>query len=176
MEIQRPLREECLPEEGEKKQSRPQFPLKRSGEPREVAGIRFWEESVRELLEQHPAHFEAFRLLVEGRKEEVSEQHIRDLRSWLFLARDRSVLPGPRAIIESCYRETPDGPCIVDPFDVKSPADAAQLQAAEEINAKVRAATTDKVWRALHDKKARKELKRELLGDEDNDKGKDRPR
>jgi hypothetical protein len=174
--------EERLPEDNEDKersgQVRPVFPLKRSGEPSDVGYTRIWEQSVRKLLEEDPAHFQSLRSLVAGRIEEVSEQHIRDLGRWLFLARDRSVLPGPRAIIEACYRETPDGPCIVDPFDVKTHADAAQLREAEENNARAREETTEKLRRALIDEKAHKRLRRELRRDDDEvkDKGKDRPR
>ena len=162
----------------DEEKKRPEFPLKGSGEPADVAVIRIWERAVRRLLEENPALFQSLRSLVEGRKDEVPKEHVQELRHELFLNRDRSVLPGPRAIIETCYRETADGPCIVDPFDVKTTADAARLQEAEESNARSEREFNTKLNRAAFDKKAYRRLIREIHeeDDENKDKGKGRPR
>jgi hypothetical protein len=106
---------------------------------------------------------------------------MRKLRNNLFLYRDRSVLPGIRAIIETCYRETPDGPCIVDPFDVKSPADAVRLQEAEDLDARLTRPNLEKLLRAATDKEFRKRLFIEGRDDDEGEdkgkgKGKGRPR
>jgi hypothetical protein len=89
--------------------------------------------------------------LVERRPEEVTEQQSRDLRKWGFLARDRSPLPGARAIIEAAYRETPEGPVIVDPIDVSNPEHAATLQRAEDQLERIRKGGLDRLIRRLKD-------------------------
>lgn len=158
-----PLTEERLQEEEKKpKRNRPELPLKKSGERRDVGETRDWEEDVRELLEKHPVHFRALVSLVKGRKEDVTEQQIRDLRNWLYLARDRTVLPGVRDIIETAYRETLDGPCIVDPFDLKNPDDASTLQRADEQRAEIQKGGAERLRRAIFGR--------------DKDEDKDRPR
>ncbi len=138
------------------------MPLKRSGERRELGTTRFWEDYVRRLLEQHPAHFRALVSLVKGNTEDVTEQRTEDLKEWLFLEVDRTVKPGARDIIETAYRETPDGPTIVDPFDVRNTADAATLQRANE-------------ERVERQKGGAERLRRAIFG-RDNDKDKHRPR
>jgi len=158
-----PLTEERLQEEEKKpRRKRPELPLKKSGERREVRSTRSWEDVVRRLSEKQPEHFQTLRSLVEGHSEGVSTDHVRDLTKWSYLKQDGSVQPAIRDIIETAYRETPDGPCIVDPFDVKNPADAATLQRADEQRA------------ARHEKGLGRLILH--LFDEDKGKGKDRPR
>lgn len=144
-----PLREEHLGEEEKSEPRRPELPLKRSGERRELSSTRMREDYVRSLLEQQPAHFRALVSLVKGDEEGVTEQRIEDLKSWYYLEGDGTVKPGIRDIIESAYRETPDGPCIVNPFDVTNPADAATLQRANEQLAERQQGGAERMRRAI---------------------------
>jgi hypothetical protein len=102
------------------------MPLKNGGGEMEIGSARAWEEELRILLEREPEHYQALRALVEGRREEVSEQQLHDLLKWGFLARDRTPLPGVQAVIKAAHRETADGPALADPLDVRT-TEAAEL-------------------------------------------------
>ena len=154
-----------VPEEEKEPKRLPDLPLKKSGEPMDVWDARQWEEHLRELSEKHPKHFQALRSLVEGRGEEVKEGQLRDLRKWGYLARDRSPLSGVKAIMEAAYRETPDGPALVDPIDLRTPEDAATLQQAEEQMDEMRQRGIDRIARIM---------RRRFNKDQGDDKG--RPR
>jgi len=125
-----------------------ELPLK-SGARWTIKIAKGWEDILRNLLEDHPDHFRALVSLIQGRPEAVTEQQFRDLRKWGYLARDRSPLPGARAIIEAAYRETPDGPALVESLDVRTPADAALYTRAEEQLDRLRATALDRAIRDL---------------------------
>ena len=110
---------------------RDRMSLKKRGETMEIRWAQFWAEHVRNLLEKHPAHFQALHRLVEGGKEGVSERQFSELREWGYLTSDRSPLPGVKALIDSAFRQTPDGSCIVDPLDVKTADDLTTIKRVE---------------------------------------------
>jgi hypothetical protein len=128
--VMHPFMEERLQEKDNKRDSRagPDLPLKNDSGQMELGSARIWEEHVRNLLESHPEHYQALRALIEGRGEAVSEQHLRDLRKWHYLDRDRTPLPHIHAIMKAAARDTPDGPCLVDPFDLRTPESAETIQ------------------------------------------------
>jgi hypothetical protein len=82
-----------------------------------------WQERLTDLLEQHPQVFQTLRALVEGRKSDADSKHVKSLKKWAFLRHDETVLPDVEAVLPAVYRETLDGPCIVDPFELKTPED-----------------------------------------------------
>ena len=98
----------------------------------EFGWVRNWEEDLREFLEEKPGHFRALHALVEGRSEEVTERQRRDLRRWGYLSRDLSPLPGVKAVMDAAVRQTPDGLCLVDPVNVKTPEEAEAVQRLDE--------------------------------------------
>jgi hypothetical protein len=105
-----------------------ELPLKNGAGQMDVSWARIFQESLRHLLERHPEHFHALRALSEGRNEEVSKEHLRDLKRWDFVLKDGSPNPTFKAVMSAAYRETPDGSAIVDPVEVKTPENAAALQ------------------------------------------------
>ena len=80
-----------------------------------------------------PTCFKHFADLVDGQAEAVTQQQRRELRARHFLARDSSPLPGPKSIIQAAFRQVGDGPCLVDPIDVRTPEDAARLRQVDEL-------------------------------------------
>jgi hypothetical protein len=132
-----------------KKPAEYQLPLKNTGEQIEVIEARLWENKIRKLLEQDPGHFQALVSLVEGRPDEVSKEQVRDLRKWLFLARDGSPLPGAKAIIQAAYRKTPDGPAVVDPLDVRTAEEIETFLRAEKQLKKREERGLDRIIRKL---------------------------
>jgi hypothetical protein len=136
-----------------------ELPLKKSGEPWTIKIAEGWAMTLRNLLERKPAHFHALVSLIEGHPEEVTNRQLRDLRSLGYLAPDRTPLPGAKAIIEAAYRQTPDGPVIVDPLDVKSAEDAKTYKRAE------------KQFEKLAEQAPRRILRRLMDMDKEDDKG-----
>ncbi len=130
--VKHPSMEERLPGEEEKPGRKAwrdlretKMPLKSGGE-MELGWARSWEEDLRLLLERHPEHYRTLQALVDGRREEASDQHIRDLQKGPFL--DEAGMPRPdvQAIMKAAHRDTPDGPTLVDPLAVRTP-EAAEL-------------------------------------------------
>jgi hypothetical protein len=158
------LREERLKEAGKKDDPRigPTLPLKRDAGQMEVGWARRWEDGLRDLLEKDPQLFRALEALVEGRPEGVSEQHFRDLRESIYLLPDGSPHPDVKAIMMAAYRQTPEGPAVVDPLDVRSPEDAATVQHFDDQREERRRRGADRL--------------RRLLFDQDTDEGKGRSR
>lgn len=128
------LRKKRVPEDEKRKKPAhwAELPLKKGIDGVEMAMARFWEKELRGLLETDRTHFDALRALVEGRPEEVSKQQLHFLTEELFLAPDHIPLPDVQAVMTAALRDTPDGPAIVDPFDVRSSKDAAALKQAEK--------------------------------------------
>ncbi len=126
----RRLLEERLKKKDDKSRTRagPRLPLKNDSGSMELGWVRNWEEHVRELLERNRELYLALQALVEGHPEQVTEQQLRDLREEGYLARDLKPLPGVQAIIQAAARETPDGPCVVDPLDVRTEDTAKAVQ------------------------------------------------
>jgi hypothetical protein len=146
-----------LPREGrvqvEDKEEKPameaELPLKKGGDRIEASSARFWEEDLRDLLERDPEHFRALRAIVEGRPDEASPQHCRDLREWAYLSRDGSPHPKVKAVLLAAVRDTLDGPAIVDPLDVSRPEDAATLRQAEKKRAESLREGEKRIWRDI---------------------------
>lgn len=126
--------------------------LKKSGEKVEVRWAQMWEARVRKLLEKHPWHFQTLHRLVEGDKENVSKRQLKELREWGYLAPDYSPLPGVQAVMHAAFRLTPDGPCIVDPLDVKTSEDMAIMQRVDDQLGAIRAKGLEHLYRRLADK------------------------
>jgi hypothetical protein len=95
----------------------------------ELGWERTWEEDLRDLRKHHPEHFLALHALVEGRPEEVSERHRRDLKKWWYLQQDGSPLPDVKAVMQALFSKTPQGGLIMndDPLDVKTLQDAMKV-------------------------------------------------
>ena len=87
---------------------------------------------MRRLLEDRPDHFRAVHALVEGRVEEVSAEHRRDLKQWHYVLKDGTVHPNIQAIMTAAVRQTPDGLAIVDPVDLGNCEDAAVVKQFDE--------------------------------------------
>jgi hypothetical protein len=157
------LREERVQEdEKEKKPAhRQELPLKKGGDRLEMVDARAWEEMLRRLLEREPERFQALRAIVEGRPDEASPQHRRDLRSRGYLSRDGSPHPRVKTVLAAALRDTPDGPAIVDPFDVRSTEDAAALRQADDQLA---------AFKRKMEKRVLRDMKR-LKDEDDKDKG-----
>jgi hypothetical protein len=136
-------------EKGKKPAQWAKLPLKKDIGGVEMAMARFWEKELRGLLETDPEHFQALRALVEGRPAEVSKQQLRFLREELFLAPDHTPLPDVQAVMTAALRDTPDGPAIVDPFDVKRTEDAATLRRAEEEQAEFKRKMSKRILRDI---------------------------
>jgi hypothetical protein len=128
------FREERLRKKEDKPDPRigPALPLKKGGGQMEIGWVRAWEDDLRSLLEKHPDHFRALHALVEGRGEEVTKTLRHDLRKWEYLLRDGSLHPDVQAVMTAAYRETPDGPCLVDPLAVTTPENAGSVQRFDE--------------------------------------------
>jgi hypothetical protein len=126
------------------------MPLKNGGE-MELGCAHSMEEWVRSLLERDPEHYQALRALVEGRHEEVSVQHIRDLHDWGFLVSDRTPIPGVQAIMEAAHRDTPDGPTLVDPLAVRTPEAAELVQEYDDKYERRKLKATKHLLRKLFD-------------------------
>jgi hypothetical protein len=118
-------------DKGKKPAYRAELPLKKDGGRIEMANAHATERELRDLLERDPEHFRALRALVEGRPEEVSREHLRDLRKWAFVMRDGSIRPAVKAIMTAAVRDTPDGPALVYPLDLSNPEDAATAASVE---------------------------------------------
>ena len=148
-----PLKEERLEEKEDKPDPRigPTLPLKKGVGHMEAGWARAWEKHLRDLLEEYPEHFRALQALVEGCGGGVSKQQLRELREWGYLARDRSPLPDVQAIMMAAFRKTPDGPCLVDPIDVKTPEAAATVQRFDEQGDEGRRRGMDRLLRRLRD-------------------------
>ena len=93
---------------------------------------RLWQENLEGLLEKHPDVFQTLRDLVEGRTENIDPQHRHMLEEWNYLAKDGTPLPSVKAILPAIYRESPDGPCIVEPFEVKTQEVSTAVQRMDE--------------------------------------------
>jgi hypothetical protein len=155
------LREDRLAEEEKRRpfDDGPEMPLKNGGGSMQLGVALDWAEALRSLLEKDPEHFRALWALVDGRKSEVSEQQTLDLKRQFFLGQDDNPLPSVRAVMTAAVRDTPDGPCLVDPLEVRSDEDAAAVQRYEEELARRRQKGADY-------------LRRKLFGDESgNDRG-----
>ncbi len=107
---------------------REKMPLKNSGISQEIWETRSDERHLRELLEERPDLFQALRSLVDGQSEGVTDHQRRELRRKLVVASDYSPLPWVKPILDAAFRQTPDGPCLVDPLDVRTPDEAARLE------------------------------------------------
>jgi hypothetical protein len=109
------------------------LPLKIVGSAMDIEVVSVAVIHLRKLLEENPLEFNAFVSLVEGRKEHVTEANIEYLRNNLFLASDGTPLPILADVLRAAYRpNAPDGPCIVEPFDLKSAKDVSLVEKAEE--------------------------------------------
>lgn len=149
------LREGPVTEEGEEKRKgarRAELPLKKHTGRMEIVRARFVARELTDLLERHPDHFTALRAIVDGRPEEATEAHRRDLREWLYLLPDGSPRPNVRLIMAAAVRDTPDGPVIVDPLDAARPEDAVVMKRADEELERIK-------------RKGWAELKRRVFGD-----------
>ena len=115
-----------------KDEPRPTWRLKNTGEASEISEARRDAEHIRRLSEADPGLFRALQDLVEGRDRDVSRQQRRALREeWLLLGRDLAPHPWVTSIMKAALRRVPDGPCVVDPLDVRTAEDAAHIQRVE---------------------------------------------
>ena len=140
--VQHPLVEGPLPIDGEDADEKAwqdlrntRVPLKNGGD-MEFGWARAWEKQLRNLLERHPDHYRTLQALVEGRREEANEQHIRDLQKGPFLDLDGMPWPGVQAVMKAAHRETPDGPTLVNPLEVRTTEAADLVQEFDEQRAK----------------------------------------
>jgi hypothetical protein len=109
------------------------WPLKKTGETMEIPDAIWHADHLRRLLEEDPALFQALHHLVEGRDKEVSKEQRRALRrDWLLVGRDYSPHPWVISTMKAALRQSADGPCIVDPLDVRTPEDEAFVRRVED--------------------------------------------
>lgn len=160
---QEQLTEEHLTEK-EKKQPAPSLPLKNGAGEMDMNSARSWEEHVRDLMQRYPEHFRALIAVLDGHADELSKEHRRDLIRWSYLLRDGSPHPDIQAIMTAAYRQTPDGPCLVDPLDPKTPEDVTAMLRYDEHLEMLRQQGPERVLRDLRAFK------------KDRDEGKGRPR
>jgi hypothetical protein len=127
----------------------------------DLGGARCLEDGLRDLLERYPEHFRAFHAIVEGRGEEVSKELQREMKRWGLLRSDGSPNPVFESVMVASYRETPDGPAIVDPVDLSTQDDVTALKRFDEQAEKQHS-------------KGMTQLLRKLIA-KDKDEGKGRP-
>lgn len=107
---------------------RPAMRLRKGAGEMDAGWARRWEEDLRELSEDHPAHFRLLHEIVEGRAEPDHSGAVGDLRKWGYLGRDLKPLPDVAAVLTAGFLVTPDGPCVVNPFEVAGPEDARAVE------------------------------------------------
>jgi hypothetical protein len=108
----------------------PSAPLKNGAGEMDLGMARFWEEKLRELLEQHPKHFHKLRALAEGQNPEIDTRTLSRLRRWGYLTQDLSPLPGVLQVLKASVRDSADGVCVVDPLELKTPEDVITARVA----------------------------------------------
>jgi hypothetical protein len=129
----------------------PALPLKKDAGQMEVGWARRWEDGLRDLLENDPHLFRALEALVLGRPEEVSEQQFRELKESIYVLPDGSPHPDVKSIMTAACRQTPEGPAVVDPMDVRTPGEAAAVQHFDDQREKRRRRGVDRLRRRLSD-------------------------
>jgi hypothetical protein len=114
-------------------EERPKLPLKQVGGLMDVEVANLVVTQLRRLLEEHPSEFEALIALADGRKKGVSRAAIAMLHKDRYVRKDGSLLPVVAEVLRAAYRPaTPDGPCIVDAFDLSCAEDAATVEKVEQ--------------------------------------------
>jgi hypothetical protein len=93
-----------------------------------IGEARNVEASLRDLLDRYPDHFRAFHAIVEGHGGEVSKELRGELKRWNLLQSDGSPNSVFKTVMIAGCRETPDGPAIVDPVELRTRDDVAPLQ------------------------------------------------
>jgi hypothetical protein len=136
------------------------LPLKNGAGQMKVGTALVFSEGLRQLQERHPDQFRALWALVNGRSEEASTEQRRALRRLWYLKRDGSLNSNIKAIMLAAVRETPDGLCLVNPLDLRTPEDAAYVERFEQ-------------QREARGSQGPERLRRWLFGE---DKGEDRGR
>ena len=84
------------------------------------------------LLEQEPEAFHSLLEVARGGLRAIPEGHLSVLRNALLLRPDGTVTPGTRDVLLSAYRETPDGPALVNPFQFTSEEEVRREEQAEK--------------------------------------------
>ena len=83
------------------------------------------------LLEREPELFRSLHAIADARVAEVSEQHVIRLKDIFYLRPDGTISPDVRDVLLAAYRETPDGPALVNPFQFISAEEVRQEEQAE---------------------------------------------
>jgi hypothetical protein len=122
------LREERLAEEDPRKKI---MPLKNGGQIEARTGMAYF-DCFCDIQAQEPDDLRALLSLAQGQCEEVPAAVIDGLRDTGFLEADGSLKPGPRDVLLSAYRETPDGPVLVMPFVLKDEEAARVFERMEQ--------------------------------------------
>jgi len=114
------------------KEERPRLKLKKVGRSVDVRRVAAEIKMLRRFMEACPQEFQALVSLTEGRKEGIGRTTMTILRKCGYVRRDGSPVPYFADLLKAAYRPaTPDGPCLVDPLDLRSSQDVALVENAE---------------------------------------------
>ena len=85
-------------------------------------------EEFRTFLLHQPDRFLALRRLVDGGQAVPSPEIVQEFRERALLTADDGLKPEVREVFLASFRETPDGPCFVEPFQPRDQEEAAKLR------------------------------------------------
>jgi hypothetical protein len=88
--------------------------------------------ALRGLLAREPELFRSLLAVARSEPVAIPERHDARLRAARFLRPDGTIVPSIRDVLLSAYRETPDGPALVNPFQFASEEEVREEERADD--------------------------------------------
>jgi hypothetical protein len=119
-----------LTEERLSKEQRTVLSLKNGGQIEAGLGLAAYDQ-VTFLFQKNPNLFTALLSIARGNLDAGTAEEKESLRNGFFLRQDFSIVDSVHDVLLSAYQETPDGPTLVNPFQLETPDHARLLERLE---------------------------------------------